>query len=266
MIGTARAVSTDDGAVGRSVEVDTRRQKPFGVAVLRGAENGLDRAGLDNFAPVHHGDAVADLRGDAEVVGDKHHAAAVFGAELEQQVENLGLHRHVEGGGGFVGDDERGVAGERKGNHDALAKPAGELVGERAEAGLRIRDAHVGKQPENVGTVARNLGKLVADGHSRVERGHGVLENRANVLFSHHPVGFGSGSDNVDAHDLDAARDLRLRVVGQQAHHAEPEHTLAGSRFAHEPEDLAGSDVEAHAAHRRDGGSLTMQGDPQVAH
>jgi hypothetical protein len=48
--------------------------------------------------------------------------------EVAQQVEDLGLDGDVERGGGLVGDEQARVAGERHGDHDALAHAAGELV------------------------------------------------------------------------------------------------------------------------------------------
>ena len=49
--------------------------------------------------------------------------------QLREQVEDLGLHHHVEGGGRLVGDDELRAAGERHRDHHALPLPAGQLVG-----------------------------------------------------------------------------------------------------------------------------------------
>src|SRR3712207_7792710 len=54
----------------------------------------------------------------------------LFRSELAQQVEDLRLDRHVEGGGRLVGDQDLGLAGDRHRDHHALAHAAGELVGE----------------------------------------------------------------------------------------------------------------------------------------
>ena len=45
-----------------------------------------------------------------------------------EQVEHLGLHRHVEGRHRFVGDDEPGAGGQRAGDADPLAPAAGQLA------------------------------------------------------------------------------------------------------------------------------------------
>ena len=50
-------------------------------------------------------------------------------AQLVEELEDLGLDRHVEGGRRLVGDEQLGLAGERHGDHDPLAHAARELVG-----------------------------------------------------------------------------------------------------------------------------------------
>jgi hypothetical protein len=56
-------------------------------------------------ARLHHGDVVADLRGDAQIVGDEQHRQTEAGLEVFEQLQHLRLHRDVERGDGFVGDD-----------------------------------------------------------------------------------------------------------------------------------------------------------------
>ena len=61
-------------------------------------------------------------------------------AQPVDEVEDLGLHRDVERRRGLVGDEKCGIAGERHGDHDALALPAGKLVRIAVEARLRFRN------------------------------------------------------------------------------------------------------------------------------
>ena len=49
--------------------------------------------------------------------------------EVGQQVEDRGLHRHVERRGRLVADDDPGIAGERARDRDALLEPARQLRG-----------------------------------------------------------------------------------------------------------------------------------------
>ena len=66
----------------------------------------------------------AVLGDDAEVVGDEQQRQVERRLHLAQQVENLRLDRHVERRRRFVGDDERGTAGERHRDQHALPHPA----------------------------------------------------------------------------------------------------------------------------------------------
>ena len=69
--------------------------------MLRVEQNLLDRAFLDLAARVHHGDLVGHLRDHAQIVGDHDDGRAHAVLHLPQQVEDLRLHGHVEGGGGM---------------------------------------------------------------------------------------------------------------------------------------------------------------------
>ena len=83
---------------------------------------------LDDLAEVHHGDAVGDVAHHRQVVRDDDVGQAELVLQVLEQVDDLGLDRHVEGGDRLVGDDELGLEGERAGDADALALAAGELV------------------------------------------------------------------------------------------------------------------------------------------
>ncbi len=117
-----------------------RRHQATGVGVPGSAQHLLGGPFLDDVAAVHHHDAVRDLRGDRQVVGDVEHRHVLFVAEPEQLVEDPGLGHHVEPGGGLVEDDDLRVRGQ--GGRDAHALllaarqlvriPASELLGSRA--------------------------------------------------------------------------------------------------------------------------------------
>ena len=54
--------------------------------MLRTVEQGLGRLLLHDLAGAHDSDAVREVPGDAQVVGDEHVSEAVAGLELAQQV------------------------------------------------------------------------------------------------------------------------------------------------------------------------------------
>ena len=76
-----------------------------------------------------------------EVVGDQHHGGTGLVRDPLDQLEDLGLDRHVEGRRRLVGDDQLGVEGQGDRDHHPLAHPATQLVGVAAQALLGIGDA-----------------------------------------------------------------------------------------------------------------------------
>ena len=106
------------------LELGDAVQQRLGVGHLHVGEEALGAGLLDELAAVHHGDLVGVAGDDAEVVGDEHERHVAVAALLAEQVEDLGLHRHVECGGGLVGNDQLGLAGQCHRDHRALAHAA----------------------------------------------------------------------------------------------------------------------------------------------
>ena len=52
----------------------------------------------------HHHDPVAEMTHDREIVRDEQHGKAELAAQPHQQIEQLRLHRNIETGDDFVGD------------------------------------------------------------------------------------------------------------------------------------------------------------------
>ncbi len=59
---------------------------------------------------VHHIHAAADIGDDAEIVRDEDDGGAFGLLQLFEEFQDLRLNGDVEGGGGFVGDEERRFA------------------------------------------------------------------------------------------------------------------------------------------------------------
>lgn len=112
-------------------------EEGLGVGVLGVGEDRFGGAGFDDAAEVHDGYSVGDVPGEAQVVGDDQGGQAEVVAKAEDQGEDLAADRGVQGGDGFVGDQDLGVEGERTGDDDALALTAGEFVGIAMEEALR---------------------------------------------------------------------------------------------------------------------------------
>ena len=115
-------------ALGSRLDGQDRPQQAAGVLVDGVGQQLGGRGLLDDLSGVHDGDAVGDLGDQSQVVADEDHGEAEPLAQLAQQVDDLLLDGHVQGGGGLVGDDQARVTGQSHGDEDALALPPGELV------------------------------------------------------------------------------------------------------------------------------------------
>ena len=78
---------------------------------------------------VHNRDAIRDVPDHAEVVGDEQIGEAVLLLEVFEQIDDLRLNGHVQGGNGFVTDNELRIERKRPCNADALPLASGELMG-----------------------------------------------------------------------------------------------------------------------------------------
>ena len=100
-----------------------------GVGMLRAVEHARAPAALDDAAGVHHEHPVGQLGDDAEVVGDQHdrrcRARAAARCSSSRIWAWMVTSRAVVGSSAI---SSFGVAGQRHGDHHALAHAAGELV------------------------------------------------------------------------------------------------------------------------------------------
>ncbi len=115
-----------------------------GVGMLRLVEHLRHRPGLHNASVLHHGNAVGKAPHQVQVMGDQEHRHAVALLQPGQQVQDLRAQRDVQRRRGFVGQQQFGLAGQRHGNHGALALAPRQLVrvgagtpGGLGDAGIR---------------------------------------------------------------------------------------------------------------------------------
>ena len=124
------------------VEARNGLQQGTQIGVTRIAEDVLQAARLHDLAAIHHHDLLGDIRHDAQIVGDHQHSHAQFGLQIPDQLEDLRLHRHVQRGGGLVGDQKCRAADQGHCDHRPLAQATGQLEGVGLERPLRIGKAH----------------------------------------------------------------------------------------------------------------------------
>ena len=152
-------------------------------------QHGRRRPLLDDLAKIHHGDLIGDLGDDAEVVSDEEHGHLPLALQTPQQVEDRRLRRHVEGGGGFVRDQEAWFGDECHRDHGALALAAGQLEGIAMEALRRLRHADMAEHFDGLlrrlllsqpAMQPQRFDDLVADGVERRQEAHRFLVNQAD--------------------------------------------------------------------------------------
>ena len=213
---------------------------------------------LDDLAGVHHDDARAVLRHNAEIVRDEEDGRAQAAREIGEQLEDLRLDGDVERGRRLVGDDERGVHDERHRDDDALAHAAGELMRIFPRALLGRGDADEREHLDRLGprvalgrprVDARDLADLVADGEHRVQRRHRLLEHHRDAIASH--VLHLALRQTEQVASLEAHDAARLDAPGRahEAQDGERGDALAASRLPDDADRLAHADGERHAVH-----------------
>ncbi len=94
----------------------------------RGVEHLGDAAGLDHRAVLHHADPVGVAPHDRQVVADQQQSEAAGGFLGCQQLQDLRLDGHVQGGRRLIGDQQRGVVGQCHRDHHPLPLSAGQLM------------------------------------------------------------------------------------------------------------------------------------------
>ena len=80
----------------------------------------IDTAVLDDLSCIHHRNLVGHARYHPKIMSNQNDCHAGFLLQILQQVENLSLDGDIQRGGGFVGDQNCRLAGNRHGNHGPL--------------------------------------------------------------------------------------------------------------------------------------------------
>ncbi|EGJ74926.1 putative peptide ABC transporter ATP-binding protein [Streptomyces sp. Tu6071] len=223
----------------------------------------LVRARLDDAAEVHDGDAVGDVADDREVVRDEDVGEVELLLEPLHEVDDLRLHRDVEGRHGLVGDDDLGAQRETARDADALPLAAGELV--------RVAVDVLGVEPDDVEEFLHALAPVplrrdlrvdvvrladdVADRHPGVERGVRVLEDHLDVA-AHRLQGAAGELRDVLALVADRAARGLLQVDEHLG-----DGRLAAAGLADDAEGLAAPQVEVDTVDGLHGADLALEDD-----
>ena len=210
---------------------------------------------LDDLTGVHHRHPVGHLGHDPEVVGDEDDAHAEIGLELPDELEDLGLDRDVEGGGGLVRHEQIRIAGQGHGDHHPLGLSARELVRIGTGPAPRVGDADAAEHVDgpllpdlalDVAVDLVDLADLETHPVGGIQRRQRLLEDHADLIapqVAHLGLGLGrqllalEADGTVD--DPSGRRD--------QPEDRERRDALARSGLPDQAQHLTGSDVEIDA-------------------
>ena len=181
--------------------------------------------------------------------------------QVADQLQDLPLDGHVERRCRFVGDQQRGPAHQRHGDHRALAEAAGQLerIGSqgaprigKADMAEHIGDSFVPFPGANLPVQAQGLSDLVADRVQRRQRRHRFLENDRNPAAADRPQ---AGAIGIFRRQVDcAAVAFRIpeqdfaaiddRVVRKDAHQRLGDDGLAATALADQRHRAASRNIE----------------------
>ena len=185
---------------------------------------------------------------------DQPHAALHHQGVQDRQ--HLQLHRHVQGGGGFVGNQQVGVGDQHHRDHGALPHAARHLVRVEFVDAFRLVDLHRHQRGQrfgacllggNPGVGAQRLHHLVPNRHHRVERKFRVLQHHGNTPAAQFAPLLRAAMQQVHTIELQALGGDDALGCGQ-AQNRPPGLRLARARFAHNAQPLA-PEGERHAAY-----------------
>src|SRR2546423_8452416 len=160
------------------------RDQRLRVGVPRGAQQLLGGRELYDLAQVHDGDPIAHLLHPRHVVRDEQVGEVEFVLQVFEQIQDLRLDRHVQGGDRLVGNDELRPKRQPPGNADALPLAAAELMGKPA-AVLAAQSDHLEQLAyHSLPVVGRSdavdekaFAHDLPHGHARVQRTVRILED-----------------------------------------------------------------------------------------
>ena len=116
--GAGLAVQAD--ASGAAADERDGGEQGFRVGMKGRVQHGGGWAELHDSAAIHDGDAIGQVPDHADIMADEQQREAELVAQFGKQVEGRGLHGDVEGGDGFVANEELRPAGQRAGDGDPL--------------------------------------------------------------------------------------------------------------------------------------------------
>ena len=172
-----------------------------------------------------------------QVMADEDIAEIELAPQLEQQVQDLRLHRHVERRGRLVANHQFGLHHQGSGNRHALALAARQLSRPVVGMARGQPDAfeHVGRLPAALRRVAQAMNFQwqrddVGDAAARIQRRIGVLKHRLDALGKFARPQF---------LQIDSAQQHATRSRLEQAQQQTRQRRFAAARLADDAQHIA---------------------------
>ena len=147
---------------------------------------------LGDHARVEHGEPVAQLQDRHQIVRDVEQRGSGTAVQIPQQPYNLSLSNRIQGAGRLVGYQNRGTMQKGQCNQHSLRLPNTDLAGLSAEkANVTGGQLHLVHQlvqarfqrfPSRRFVGAPGFLKMGSQRNGRVERGHGTLRNKSDLV------------------------------------------------------------------------------------
>ena len=156
----------------------------LGVGMLRFAEDRVPAPRFNRDSQIHDHDLVGDMLDDRQIMADKEIGQIEAFLQVDEEVEDLGLDRDIEGRDRFIEHQDLRIEHQGPGHGDALALPAGKHMG--------IAVVVLGPQTDQGQHILGRLAALIfgllrvdeqgffqgqADFLARIERAVGVLKD-----------------------------------------------------------------------------------------
>ena len=119
-----------------------RAKEALRIGVAHRPEHVSDPSCLDRLARIHHGDGIATLQNEPEIVRDEERGGSGSRGQILDQRDDARFDRHVERRRRLVEDQEPRVGKERHRDDDPLLLAARELMRIGAHDAVRVRQAH----------------------------------------------------------------------------------------------------------------------------
>src|SRR5258705_7626819 len=216
--------------------------------------------GFDNAGEIHYRDAVTDMGHHGEIMRDEQIGKIMLALQVDQQIDHLGLDRHIERRYRLIADDQPRPQRQSARDADALALAAGKLVRVvlhliRPETDLleQFGDAVAFFASRRQTMDAEWLPYDVARRHSWIERSKRVLEDDLHRPSVRAQVRLAEMGD-IQAIKADAATG-RLDEAQDAARHRR----LAAAGLADKAEGFPDANREADAIHGMHGADLATE-------